>query len=103
MSRAVRAARTAFDHGPWPWMTPDERSDVLARMADGVAARAERLDRIAGAECGAIVAMAQGFRLGAQSLLSHFADYSRTFATSAPVRGLFSSPRSGCFRSASVR
>jgi betaine-aldehyde dehydrogenase len=30
---AVRAARKAFDEGPWPRMTPNERADVLAKIA----------------------------------------------------------------------
>jgi aminomuconate-semialdehyde/2-hydroxymuconate-6-semialdehyde dehydrogenase len=33
-SRAVAAARRAFDDGPWPRMTPDERSARLHRLAD---------------------------------------------------------------------
>src|SRR5438477_32947 len=31
VDRAVAAARTAFDEGPWPTMTVDERADVLAK------------------------------------------------------------------------
>lgn len=31
---AVRAARAAFDHGPWPRMSPDERATFLERLAD---------------------------------------------------------------------
>jgi len=42
--RAVAAARTAFDEGPWPRMTPAERKKVLHRVADGLEAR---LDEIA--------------------------------------------------------
>jgi len=30
---AVRAARKAFDEGPWPRMTPNQRAEVLARIA----------------------------------------------------------------------
>ncbi|WP_067899567.1 aldehyde dehydrogenase family protein [Nocardia vaccinii] len=32
--RAIEAAREAFDVGPWPRMSPTERSAVLVRMAD---------------------------------------------------------------------
>jgi betaine-aldehyde dehydrogenase len=32
VDRAVAAARQAFDHGPWPRTTPDERADVLDRL-----------------------------------------------------------------------
>jgi acyl-CoA reductase-like NAD-dependent aldehyde dehydrogenase len=30
---AVRAARGAFDEGPWPRMTPNQRADILAKVA----------------------------------------------------------------------
>ncbi|KAL1818424.1 hypothetical protein DCAR_0414590 [Daucus carota subsp. sativus] len=34
INRAVSAARKAFDEGPWPKMTPYERSRILLRFAD---------------------------------------------------------------------
>ncbi|KAJ1418227.1 Aldehyde/histidinol dehydrogenase [Sesbania bispinosa] len=34
INRAVSAARKAFDEGPWPKMTPYERSRILLRVAD---------------------------------------------------------------------
>uniref|UniRef100_A0A2P2L543 aldehyde dehydrogenase (NAD(+)) n=1 Tax=Rhizophora mucronata TaxID=61149 RepID=A0A2P2L543_RHIMU len=34
INRAVAAARKAFDEGPWPKMTPYERSLILLRFAD---------------------------------------------------------------------
>ncbi|KAJ8753585.1 hypothetical protein K2173_022826 [Erythroxylum novogranatense] len=34
INRAVAAARKAFDEGPWPKMTPYERSMILLRFAD---------------------------------------------------------------------
>ena len=33
VDRAVKAARQAFDHGPWPRMTPQERSNSSSRSA----------------------------------------------------------------------
>lgn len=40
---AVRAARDAFDRGPWPRMTLDARKDVLYRIRDLMRAHAEEL------------------------------------------------------------
>ncbi|NLE22940.1 MAG: aldehyde dehydrogenase family protein, partial [Actinobacteria bacterium] len=34
VDRAVRAAREAFDHGPWPRLSPAERADWMDRLAD---------------------------------------------------------------------
>ena len=37
---AVAAARKAFDDGPWPHMTPVQRGEVLAKLSQGLQARA---------------------------------------------------------------
>ena len=42
--RAVKAARRAFDDGPWPRMSPAERRRILYRAADLIE---ERLDELA--------------------------------------------------------
>lgn len=41
--RAIAAARSAFDTGPWPYMTGAERSNILLKAADLIAARADEL------------------------------------------------------------
>ena len=46
IDRAVKAARRAFDDGPWPRMSGAERAAVLRRMGDEIAARADELARI---------------------------------------------------------
>jgi aldehyde dehydrogenase (NAD+) len=43
IDNAVAAARRAFDEGPWPRMTPQERGAYLGRIADAWASRADRL------------------------------------------------------------
>ncbi|MFJ7899145.1 aldehyde dehydrogenase [Streptomyces sp. NPDC096198] len=52
VDRAVAAARRAFDEGPWPRATPDERIAVVTRIKDGIAARHEELARLISAENG---------------------------------------------------
>jgi len=49
---AVRAAREAFDHGPWPRMTPAERADWLDRLADEMERRGGTSSEIITAEIG---------------------------------------------------
>ena len=46
IDRAVKAARKAFDEGPWPRMTGRERAAILRRIAEGVTARQDELARI---------------------------------------------------------
>ena len=43
VDRAVRAAHAAFSNGPWAEMTASDRGLLLYRLADVVAANAERL------------------------------------------------------------
>lgn len=43
INRAVAAARKAFDEGPWPKMTPYERSKILLRIADLIEKHSEEL------------------------------------------------------------
>jgi aldehyde dehydrogenase (NAD+) len=40
---AIDAARAAFDHGPWPYMTIADRVTTLTRMADVLCAHHELL------------------------------------------------------------
>ena len=46
VGRAVAAARTAFDRGPWPRLSGQERARVLLRLADLMRRDAEKLARI---------------------------------------------------------
>ena len=43
---AVRAARAAFDQGPWPRMSGAERATVLRRIGDAIATRMDELARM---------------------------------------------------------
>ena len=47
VDKAVRAARRAFDHGPWPQMPAAERAAALRRIATGIT---DRLKEIAAVE-----------------------------------------------------
>ncbi|MEV7191391.1 aldehyde dehydrogenase [Streptomyces sp. NPDC093510] len=52
VDRAVAAARRAFEHGPWPRMTLDERIEVITRIKDGFAVRHEEIARVISSENG---------------------------------------------------
>lgn len=69
---AVAAARTAFDSGPWPQMTPAERAAVLLRMADGFENRRAELIELNIAEAGCPRMLAEPLQIGAP--LEHFRD-----------------------------
>ncbi|MEW2388430.1 aldehyde dehydrogenase [Streptomyces venezuelae] len=52
IDRAVAAAREAFEHGPWPRMTLDERIEVVTKIKDGFAVRHEEIARVISSENG---------------------------------------------------
>ncbi|WEO97708.1 aldehyde dehydrogenase [Streptomyces sp. FXJ1.172] len=49
---AVAVARRAFDEGPWPRATLEERIEVVNRIKDGIAARHEEIARVISSENG---------------------------------------------------
>lgn len=55
---AVAAARHAFDHGPWPRMSPSERADYMVRLADALDRRARELAHCWTRQMGAVFASA---------------------------------------------
>ena len=49
---AITAAREAFDNGPWPNMSMDERAAIMDRMVDALVARQEEIVALIVAEVG---------------------------------------------------
>ncbi|HEU4623746.1 MAG TPA: aldehyde dehydrogenase [Steroidobacteraceae bacterium] len=43
MDRAVAAARKAFDEGPWPWLSPEERMAAMGRLVEALQRREPEL------------------------------------------------------------
>jgi acyl-CoA reductase-like NAD-dependent aldehyde dehydrogenase len=52
VDRAVAIARKAFDEGPWPRTTLDERIEVVTRVKDAIAVRHEEIARVISSENG---------------------------------------------------
>jgi aldehyde dehydrogenase (NAD+) len=52
IDQAVAAARRAFDEGPWPTMSPRQRSDVLLRMAKLLQDRQAELSKLEAEDAG---------------------------------------------------
>ena len=60
VDRAVRAARKAFDDGPWPRWTPQERSRALNRVAQILRDRVDDIARLETMNCGKIIVESRG-------------------------------------------
>ncbi|HXA92055.1 MAG TPA: aldehyde dehydrogenase family protein [Steroidobacteraceae bacterium] len=59
VDRAVRAARAAFESGPWPIMPPVERSKLLWKLADAIEAAADEIGYILSLDNGMPMMMAK--------------------------------------------
>lgn len=68
--KAIAAARRAFDEGPWPGLSPRERSACLLRVADLIERRKDEFVDLLVREAGAPVMMAEFLQLATP--LGHF-------------------------------
>jgi betaine-aldehyde dehydrogenase len=80
MDAAVAAARQAFDHGPWPRMTPAERAVILGRLSAIYAERQQSMADLVTEEMGTPI----GFGVFAQAAipqmtLQYYVDLAASF------------------------
>jgi aldehyde dehydrogenase (NAD+) len=93
VDRAVAAARTAFDDGPWPRMTPGERADVLARVAALLRDRAPEIAQVLVDEMGVAISQAPTQMAHVAPVFEYYAGLARDFpferaVLSGPLAGL---------------
>ncbi|MEJ8854836.1 aldehyde dehydrogenase family protein [Variovorax robiniae] len=77
---AIRAARTAFDTGPWPRMPAAERAKVLFKVADLIEQNVDELGLIECLETGKPISQAKGEVRGAADVWRFAAGASRSMA-----------------------
>lgn len=77
---AVAAAARAFADGPWPRMSIAERSELLARVADGIVARAAEFAALYVTDQGGVAAVAPHMTSLAAAITQDFADRGRVFS-----------------------
>lgn len=75
--RAIAAARKAFDNGPWPSMTGAERSNILLKAAELIAARADDLAFLDCIESGKPISQAKAELGGAVDIWRYAAALAR--------------------------
>ncbi len=85
MSRAVTAARQAFDRGPWPRMSHHERAGYLRAMAAGLMARSSDLGQVWPRESGVLYSMAQYAATGAAGTFDYYAGLADTYPFEEPA------------------
>jgi aldehyde dehydrogenase (NAD+) len=77
---AVAAARNAFDHGPWPRMSPPERGAWLRKIADAWDMRGEELADTWALESGVLRSMGVHSAKGVAEVFRYYAGLGDTFA-----------------------
>src|SRR5947209_5637336 len=73
VDRAVRAARKAFDEGPWPAMPAAERGRILLRAASLIRGRLEPLAQLETRNSGKTIADSRDEVGGAAACLEYYA------------------------------
>jgi len=86
IDRAVEAARSAFEDGPWPQMSPKERAEILARSADRLRERTEDIVAVTTDEMGCAVSQAPAAQTGLVApVFDFYAQLLQSFEFERPV------------------
>jgi betaine-aldehyde dehydrogenase len=72
IDRAVAAARTAFDEGPWPQLTPQERAGYLSRLSQLIQSRMDDWARLITSEVGAPFSFSQMGQVFASTMIMDY-------------------------------
>lgn len=87
---AVTAARTAFDTGPFPRMSPKERAEIIRRLSAALQARGEKIAEVISDENGCPIQGSLGSQVFASTMVLD------SFATMAETHD-FAKERVGAF------
>ncbi len=87
---AVRAARTAFDDGPWPRMQPAERIAAITRLAEMYKTHRGEMAELISAEIGAPISFAKRAQVGIPLMMfSAFSDLAGRYEWQEARPGLY--------------
>lgn len=87
-SAAIAAARSAFDDGPWPRMSPKQRREILHAVADSVDTHRDELSMLEARDGGKTITQAQHAEIPRVAHnLRFFADYAAMAANEAYPNG----------------
>ena len=93
VDRAVAAARSAFDDGPWPRMAPAERIAVIRRLAEIYAGRGKEMATLISTEIGAPISFAQRAQVGLPTvMMSAFSDLAESYPWQSDRAGFYGAP-----------
>ncbi|MEX5707095.1 aldehyde dehydrogenase [Parafrankia sp. FMc6] len=80
MDRAVRAARDAFENGPWPRMSAAERADILARAAEALRKHETEIAQVTTDEMGCATSQAKAAQTGLVApVFEYYSELARSY------------------------
>jgi acyl-CoA reductase-like NAD-dependent aldehyde dehydrogenase len=79
IDRAITAAREAFDNGPWPKMTHQERAGYLRKLADRLEQRSDDYNKIWPRESGVLHSLAKAMSTANPRIFRYYADLADTY------------------------
>jgi aldehyde dehydrogenase (NAD+) len=85
---AVSAARAAFDEGPWPRLSLEQRAAYMTALADEIERDAEVIAEVVTAETGLVLGAARGNGLAFAGILRYYASLADTTELSEVRAGL---------------
>ena len=95
VQKAVSAARRAFDEGPWPHMSGDERSELIGKVAALLKDRMKDYAKIESLDSGGTINKTGADAFLASRQLSFFADQAKRFNREhEPIEGMMREGRS---------
>jgi acyl-CoA reductase-like NAD-dependent aldehyde dehydrogenase len=86
ISRAVAAARQAFDEGPWPRMSHAQRAGYLRAIAAALKEKTEDLGQIWPRESGVLHVIARGSAKGSARTFEYYAGLADSYPFEEPAR-----------------
>jgi betaine-aldehyde dehydrogenase len=93
VDRAVAAAREAFDKGPFPRFSPDERADAISRLSEALKKRGQDIASTISAENGCPISMSLGVQaLSSTMVLDIYAGIARSFPFDETRKGAMGQP-----------
>jgi aldehyde dehydrogenase (NAD+) len=91
VDRAVASARSAFDHGDWPRMSPVERAEIVRKVALAIANDTQSWAELITREMGAPLGWGMlGQALAPTMVLNYYADLASTFPFDEIRQGMLS-------------
>jgi betaine-aldehyde dehydrogenase len=93
VDRAVAAAREAFDKGPFPRFSPEERADAITRLSEALKKRGQDIASTISAENGCPITASLGVQaFSSTMILDLYAGFARSYPFDETRKGLMGQP-----------